>query len=278
MRAVDAAAYSAVALFVERARAADDTFSLSDANAPLIAEICRRLDGIALAIELAAARVRVLDVAQIAALLDSRFRLLSANDRSALPHQQTLRATIDWSYDLLGAAERTLFARLAIFTGGCTLPAILEACTDHELSPDAVFGALSALVDKSLVVFEAPRYRLLESTREYAAEKLDAGGERQAVSSRHAAYYRVQVDAASLAEGQGSYRAWIAPLIEDLDNVRAALEWTLRDGHDPLTAWKSARRWWRRRRSDAGANGRIGTPTHAMRSPPANARTCADAS
>ena len=235
LRAVDAAAFSAVALFVERARAADDTFALNDANAPLIAEICRRLDGIALAIELAAARVRVLDVAQIAALLDSRFRLLSANDRSALPHQQTLRATIDWSYDLLGAAERTLFGRLAIFTGGCTLPAILEVCTDHDLSPDAVFGALSALVDKSLVVFEAPRYRLLESTREYAAEKLDAGGERQAVSARHAAYYRVQVDAASLAEGQGSYRAWIAPLIEDLDNVRAALEWTLRDGHDPLT-------------------------------------------
>jgi diguanylate cyclase (GGDEF)-like protein len=233
--AADAAAYSAIALFVERARAADDTFALTDVNAPLIGEICRRLDGIALAIELAAARVRVLDVAQIAALLDSRFRLLSANDRSALPHQQTLRATIDWSYDLLGAAERALFAQLAIFTGGCTLPAILEVCTDRDLSPDAIFGALSALVDKSLVVFEAPRYRLLESTREYAAEKLDAGGERQAVSARHAAYYRVQVDAASLAEGQGSYRAWIAPLIEDLDNVRAALEWTLRDGHDPLT-------------------------------------------
>ncbi len=101
-RAVDAAAYSAVALFVERASAADDSFMLTDANAPLIAEICRRLDGIALAIELAAARVRVLDVAQIAALLDSRFRLLGTNDRSALPHQQTLRATIDWSYDLLG--------------------------------------------------------------------------------------------------------------------------------------------------------------------------------
>jgi len=234
-RAVDAGAYSAVALFVERASAADDSFALTDVNAPLIAEICRRLDGIALAVELAAARVRVLDVAQIAALLDSRFRLLVTNDRSALPHQQTLRATIDWSYDLLGAAERTLFARLAIFTGGCTLPAILEVCTGGELEADAVFSALSALVDKSLVVFEAPRYRLLESTREYAAERLDAGGDRASVSARHAAYYRVQVDRASLAEGQGSYRAWIAPVIDELDNVRAALEWTLRDGHDPLT-------------------------------------------
>ena len=94
---------------------------------------------------------------------------------------------------------------------------------------------MSALVDKSLVVFEAPRYRLLESTREYAAERLDASGERATVSARHAAYYRVQVDRASLAEGQGSYRAWITPLIDELDNVRAALEWTLRDGHDPLT-------------------------------------------
>ena len=235
LRAIDAASYSAVALFVERASAADDSFVLTNANAPLIAEICRRLDGIALAIELAAARVRVLDVAQIAALLDSRFRMLGTNDRSALPHQQTLRATIDWSYDLLGPAERTLFARIAIFTGGFTLPAILDVCAGGELGDDAVFGALSALVDKSLVVFEAPRYRLLESTREYACERLDTGGERANVAARHAAYYRAQVDRASLAEGQGSYRAWIAPIIDELDNVRAALEWTLRDGHDPLT-------------------------------------------
>ena len=234
LRAAEAQTYSAVALFVERASAADDSFQLTDGNAALIAEICRRLDGIALAIELAAARVRVLDVAQIAALLDSRFRLLGTNDRSALPHQQTLRATIDWSYDMLGASERMLFARLAIFVGGFTLQAILDVCADDELEADAVFGALSALVDKSLVVFEAPRYRLLESTREYAAERLDASGERDALSGRHATYYRIQVDRASLAEGQGSYRAWIGPLIDDLDNLRAALEWTLGIGHDPL--------------------------------------------
>jgi diguanylate cyclase (GGDEF)-like protein len=234
LRAADAVTYSAVALFAERASAADDSFILTDGNAPLITEICRRLDGIALAIELAAARVRVLDVAQIAALLDSRFRLLSANDRSALPHQQTLRATIDWSYDLLGVSERLLFGRLAIFIGGFTLQAILDVAADDELEADAVFGALSALVDKSLVVFEAPRYRLLESTREYAIEKLDASNERDALAVRHASYYRAQVDRASLAEGQGSYRAWIAPLIDDLDNLRAALEWTLGSGHEPL--------------------------------------------
>lgn len=234
LTAADATTFSAVQLFVERARAADDTFVLTDGNVPLIAEICRRLDGIALAIELAAARVRVLDVAQIAALLDSRFRLLDANSRSALPHQQTLRATIDWSYDLLGASERTLFARLAIFVAGCALDAILDVCADDDLPADAVFGALSALVDKSLVVFEAPRYRLLESTREYAAERLDASGEGAAIGTRHAAHYRSLAVRASLAEGQGSYRAWVAPLIEELDNLRAALEWTLDAGHEPL--------------------------------------------
>jgi predicted ATPase len=145
--------------------------------------------------------VRVLDVAQIAALLDSRFRLLATSARSALPHQQTLRATIDWSYDLLGVAERTLFARLAIFVGGFTLPAILDVAADDELEADAVFGALSALVDKSLVVFEAPRYRLLESTREYA-RTARRRGERPQLSAKHAAYYRAQVDRASLPKAK----------------------------------------------------------------------------
>jgi diguanylate cyclase (GGDEF)-like protein len=230
--AADAAAYSAVNLFVERARTADGAFVLDDANAPAIAEICRRLDGIALAIELAAARVRAIDVGRIAELLNSRFRLLSGGNRTALPHHQTLRATIDWSYELLGLAERTLFARLAAFVGGFTLDAILNVCTDGELEPESAIGALSALVDKSLVVFESPRYRLLESTREYAGERLDTTGERDLVARGHALYYRGLVDRLSLDEGQGSYRRWVAPLLEDLDNVRAALEWSLGAGND----------------------------------------------
>jgi len=230
--AADAASYSAVNLFVERARTADGAFVLDDANAPAIAEICRRLDGIALAIELAAARVRAIDVGRIAELLDSRFRLLSGGNRTALPHHQTLRATIDWSYELLGLAERTLFARLAAFVGGFTLDAILDVCTDGELEPESAIGALSALVDKSLVVFESPRYRLLESTREYACERLDATGERETLARGHALYYRGLVDRLSLDEGQGSYRRWVAPLLEDLDNIRAALEWALGAGND----------------------------------------------
>ena len=232
LRAVDALEYSAVRLFVERAGASDDNFVLTDANAQMIAEICRRLDGIALAIELAAARVRVLDVAQISALLDSRFRLLASNNRGALPHQQTLRATIDWSYDLLGMAERVLFGRLAIFAGGFTLDAILAICADGELEAEAIFGALSALVDKSLVVFESPRYRLLESTREYAAERLDDSGERESVSGRHAAFYRGLVEKLSLDEGHGSYRVWVAPLVDELDNLRGALEWSIGSTND----------------------------------------------
>jgi diguanylate cyclase (GGDEF)-like protein len=234
-RAVDVTAFSAITLFVERARAADASFVLDDANAPAIAEICRRLDGIALAIELAAARVRVIDVKRIAALLDSRFRLLNSGNRSALPHHQTLRATIDWSYDLLGEDERTLFARLAIFVGGFTLEAALEVCADDELIDVTVIDALSALVDKSLVVFDAPRYRLLESTREYAGERLDATGERDAIAARHAGFFQRLIDRMSLNEGAGSYRAWVAPFVDDLDNTRAALEWTLGAGHDVHT-------------------------------------------
>jgi diguanylate cyclase (GGDEF)-like protein len=266
--AADAAMYSAVNLFVERARAADGAFALDDANASAIVEICRRLDGIALAIELAAARVRVIDVGRIAELLDSRFRLLSSGNRSALPHHQTLRATIDWSYELLGLAERALFGRLSAFVGGFTLEAILHVCTDGELEPESAIGALSALVDKSLVVFESPRYRLLESTREYARERLDATGERESLAAGHARYYRGLVDRVSLDEGQGSYRRWVAPLVDELDNVRAALEWTLGAGNDAragaaicaaLVETSSLGRWsewatWNTRALDALAN------------------------
>jgi predicted ATPase len=234
-RAADAIGFSAVNLFVERARAADGAFALTDVNAPTVAEICRRLDGIALAIELAAARVRVFDVARIAEGLDSRFRLLSGGNRNALPHQQTLRATIDWSYELLSAAERTLFARLATFSGGCTLEAILAICTDDALDEETTFGALSALVDKSLVVFEAPRYRMLEPTREYASERLDGTGDREELARRHAAYYGGLVARVSLGEGQGSYRRWIAPLVDELDNLRSALDWTIGASNDVRT-------------------------------------------
>jgi predicted ATPase/DNA-binding XRE family transcriptional regulator len=175
--AADAALrYGAVMLFADRAAARDATFRLSDESAPAVSEICRRLDGIALAIELAAARVTVLAPHQLAQKLDERFRVLTGGSRTALPRQQTMWALIDWSYDLLSEKERLLFRRLSVFTGGWTLEAASEVCADdvtendrEALGPGDILDLLWALVDKSLVVAEPAgeeeRYRLLESTR-----------------------------------------------------------------------------------------------------------------
>ena len=156
--------YGAVALFSDRARASDARFELNDENVPFVAEICRRLDGIPLAIELAAARVKVLSPKQLAQKLDERFRVLTGGDRSALPRHQTMRALIDWSYNLLSEQERALFAKLAIFAGGFTLESANAVCGDETTDELAVLDLLSSLVDKSLVQVDQgarPRYRLL---------------------------------------------------------------------------------------------------------------------
>ena len=223
-----AAGYGALMLFIDRARSVEKRFGLTDENAPYVAEICRRLDGIPLAIELAAARVRVLSPQQLAQKLDERFRVLTGGDRSALPRQQTMRALIDWSYDLLSDQERTLFRRLSIFAGGFTLETATAVCVDDVVDELAVLDLLGSLVDKSLVqadhIADTTRYRLLESTREYAREKLDSG-EHAALSRAHAIAY--------LELSQQFERSWFAtpsrdwlPFVElELENWRAALEW-----------------------------------------------------
>ena len=169
LTAEDALSYGAVALFAQRAAASDARFKLTDENAPVVAEICRRLDGIALAIELAAARVKVLAPRQLAQKLDKRFRVLTGGSRTALPRQQTMRALIDWSHDLLSPKEQKLFRRLAIFVGGWALETAGAVCADEEAAEDAiesweVLDLLSSLVDKSLVHAEqmegGMRYRL----------------------------------------------------------------------------------------------------------------------
>ncbi|MBV8725857.1 MAG: helix-turn-helix domain-containing protein [Candidatus Eremiobacteraeota bacterium] len=179
---------SAVALFADRAGAADRGFHLTAENEPMVAEICRRLDGIPLAIELAAARAGALSLQTLAEKLNDRFALLDGGSRTALPRQQTMRATIEWSYNLLSAPERRLFERLAVFAGGCTLSMVAAVCGDEGQSETEILHLLSSLVDKSLVNVdpdgEEPRYRLLGATQHYAREWLANGGESDAMLDR----------------------------------------------------------------------------------------------
>jgi predicted ATPase/DNA-binding winged helix-turn-helix (wHTH) protein len=221
--------YGAVRLFVDRTRAAAPHFSPDAGVLAAIGGICRRLDGIPLAIELAAARAAALGIKGLAARLDDRFRLLASGRRTALPRHQTLRATLDWSYELLTEPERVVLRRLAIFAGGFTLQAASAVTADDEIAAPDVVDCVASLMAKSLVSVEAGgaevRYRLLETTRAYALEKLVQGGEFDAIARRHAERYR---DLFAGAEAETETRPsdeWLADYGPRLDNVRAALDW-----------------------------------------------------
>jgi predicted ATPase/transcriptional regulator with XRE-family HTH domain len=220
-----------VKLFDDRARVVDHRFALTDDNAPAVAELCRRLDGIPLAIELAAARVDSLSITALVERLEARFRVLAGGERTALPRQQTMRATIDWSYDLLSAPEQRVFERLSIFAGGSTLSSAQAVCAGEDVATADMFKLLSSLVDKSMVIAEfdgiEPRYRLLESFRQYAREKLVDGGEEQISAHRHALVcleLAEQLERAYDSESEGILRDEAE---QELDNWRAALEWSL---------------------------------------------------
>jgi predicted ATPase/DNA-binding XRE family transcriptional regulator len=236
IRATDASTYGAIVLFTDRAGAADQRFALTDENAPAVAEICRRLDGIPLAIELAAARVNQFSLKVIAEKLDDRFRILTGGLRTALPRQQTMRATIDWSYDLLSAPERQVFERLSAFAGGCTLDAATTVCGGDEASRDDVFELLSSLIEKSLLVVDLerhePRYRLLESFRQYARERLVIRGEDRIIANRHALAYTEAAERLGPMRDSVPHEVWMAQPREELDNWRAAVQWSLIDGAD----------------------------------------------
>ena len=236
--------YGAVRLFSERAFSVDKRFSLTDDNASDVAEICRRLDGIPLAIELVAARVQMLAPRQLARLLDERFRLLTGGDRAALPRQQTMRALIDWSYDLLSDAERSLFRRLSVFTGSFALETAGAVCKDERGDELAVLDRLSSLVHKSLVqseaIGEATRYRLLESTREYAREKLLESGEWNAIARAHASAYLALAERLENAYDMTPDPVWHAQAEPELENWRAALTWALGNRGDVLTGQRLA--------------------------------------
>ena len=227
--------YPAAALFVSRARAVQQSFEVSDANAELVAEIVRRLDGIALAIELAAPRVKVLKLAQIAARLDDKLKLLTGGSRSSLPRHQTLRATITWSYDLLKDRERSLFRHVSIFRGSWTLEAAEALWRDEAFLDADTLDTLAALVDKSLVVVEGrdedePRYRLLASMREFGLECLSESGEREVVASRHCQYFHELGVSAGDDYWKVHSERWTSELRLDLENYRGAIAWALENG------------------------------------------------
>jgi len=214
----------AVRLFVDRARAAQPAFRLDADNASAVAAICRRLDGIPLAIELAAARVRAMSVGAIAARLDDRFRLLTGGERTASPRQQTLRGLIDWSYELLSESERALLQRLSMFAGGFTLEAAEHVGAARDVASADVLDGLTQLVEKSLAMFEDDRgrYRLLETVRQYAQEKLDESGEAKAARTRHLAHYVALAEEARPQLVGREQRAWLARLDVERENLLAA--------------------------------------------------------
>ena len=230
LSATDAAAAPAVALFVERAISADRHFALTDENAATIVDICRRLDGIPLGIELAAARVKILSPRQLRERLDERFRVLTGGSRDALPRQKTLRALIDWSHDLLDDRERMLFRRLGIFVNGFTLEAASAVGTSDDLDELDLFDVLASLVDKSLVLAEpagdALRYRMLESTRAYAREKLVAATELQDRAFWHLRHLRDRfVDGRERSDLTGRLAPCEHLIATELEDLRAALDW-----------------------------------------------------
>jgi predicted ATPase/DNA-binding SARP family transcriptional activator len=241
--AADLAGSEAVQLFADRARLVRPDFEVTDRDAETVARLCRRLDGMPLALELAAARLRVLPLRQIVERLDDVFSLLVTSARDAVPRHQTLRATLDWSHDLLPGPERALFARLSVFRGGFGLAAA-EAVAGPAADGSGILGRLTHLVEKSLVQVhdggEEERYRLLEVVRQYAEEKL--GDQRPAVARRHAAYYLEFAQAAERHLATGERKFWLDRLHRDHDNLRAALTWSR--AHDPVLGLRLAGALW----------------------------------
>jgi predicted ATPase len=226
---------SAVRLFIARASEADPGFTADGHVAAVIASVCRRLDGIPLAIELAAARTAALGVEGLAAHLDDRFRLLTGGNRTALPRHQTMRATLDWSYELLPKPERVVLRRLGVFAGGITLESASAVAAQMDMSAVEVVDCVVNLVARSLLTAvgrAVAHYRLLETTRAYALEKLGESGELAPVARRHAEYYRDMFERAAAEWETQPTAEWLAAYSRQIDNVRAALDWAFRPEGD----------------------------------------------
>jgi predicted ATPase/DNA-binding SARP family transcriptional activator len=246
-------AYEAVQLFVQRAQARRPELALTPANVGAVVQICARLDGLPLAIELAAARVSALPIEGIAARLDDRFQLLTGGPRTALPRQQTMRATLDWSFELLSELEQVLLRRLAVFAGGCTLETAEAVCRDEDAMETSVLDLLSRLVHKSLVLVAAAtdgseeaeaRYRLLETVRQYSLEKLEVAGEMAAVRDRHLAWHTALGEEAVVHLRGHAQLLWLDRLEREHDNLRAALQWSVADPRRSVAALRLAGAIW----------------------------------
>ena len=243
----DLKGFEAIGLFIDRAVAALPAFTLTDHNAPAVVGICHRLDGIPLTIELAAARVKSLSVEEIKTRLDDNFRLLTGGSRTALPRQQTLRATIDWSYNLLSNSEKAMLSRLSVFSGGWELTAAEAVCADEDkveggshIHPDEVLDLLTSLVDKSLVIAEGAsfseevggkiRYRMLEMVRDYGRDRLVESGEESTLRNRHLGWFLELAEQAEPELRGPNQVEWLDRLEVENGNMRAALEWSLGSG------------------------------------------------
>jgi predicted ATPase/transcriptional regulator with XRE-family HTH domain len=238
---------AAVQLFAERAANVDRSFAVRGDNSPYVAEICRRVDGIPFAIELAAARVNVLAPRQLVQKLDELFRVLTGGDRSALPRQHTLRALIDWSYDLLAEDERRLFRMISIFAGSFTLESATAVSGDGATDEFTVLDLLSSLVDKSLLEVEpaeaGSRFRLLESTRAYARDRLAAAGEQVAAARAHATRYAELAERHERAHDSTPDRIWLEAVRSEMENWRAALAWSSGNDRELAQRMTGALRW-----------------------------------
>ncbi len=240
--------YESARLFLERTTAVKPTFALTEQNAPSVAKVCYRLDGIPLAIELAAARMKVLSVGEIAEKLDDSFRVLAVGSRTALPRHRTLRATMDWSHELLSDHEKTLFRRLSVFASGFTLAAAESICAGEDLERGRVLGLLSNLVDKSLVMAREKsgetRYRLLEIVRQYARERLEGAEDEARVRQRHAAFFMGFAEEAEKELTGPDQARWLVWLEAEHDNLRAALSWTLAESGEGESGVRLAAALW----------------------------------
>lgn len=227
--------YAAVRLFMARAADASLDFRLTEHNAAAVIRICHQLDGIPLALELAAARMRAMRVEQIAQRLDDRFQLLTRGSRTALLRHQTLRSLIDWSHDLLSDQERQLLRRLSVFTGSWTLGAVETVCCGSGIGGQDILDLLSRLVEKSLVILDSdsaePRYRMLETIRQYSARKLADENEADRMRQRHLDYFMALAESMHVHFNGRQQLSWYAAVDADLGNLRAALEWSLQSGH-----------------------------------------------